>query len=265
MIGSRFARPWMIVIGLACGATLAPADEPARPRIDQARLGPILDEWARRSAALTSVDVRYTGEERSAAWGSTPISGRAVLLRDGRARLDVAEHDDQGREAQRSRLVWTGTDLHQFRFDTKQRFVYPKAERDRGRLPDLLTLPFAWGWDRDGLTSRYRVELVNELAEVWCLKVTPPEPAKATFSRAFILLDRATYLPRLYYLFDRDGKSQTQYKVAEIHADRPIPDDLLSVADEPGWETVRTEPIDYARWLAGMSRAFVLYRTVFFR
>jgi hypothetical protein len=37
------------------------------------RLGRVLDEWRRRSAAYSSLDVKFTGRARNATWGRTNL------------------------------------------------------------------------------------------------------------------------------------------------------------------------------------------------
>jgi len=152
---------------------------------------------------------------------------------------------DRGRGGARNleRIIWADDAIHQFLSGSKQHFVWPIAAEDRGRLPTVLALPFGWRLDAGGLKSRFRVELVSDNQPGSCLlRFTPSTPiGRETFSKAYVELDRATYLPRRYVVFRPDGSSWLDFRVTEADCDRPIPEETWRVPDDHGWKVIRME------------------------
>ncbi len=70
-------------------------DSPIQSGADS-RLDRVLDEWRRRSAAYTSLYVRFTGRWTNPRWGDDdPMTGRVVLTKGGRAFI-VSCHEQTG-------------------------------------------------------------------------------------------------------------------------------------------------------------------------
>lgn len=150
---------------------------------------------------------------------------------------------DRGGAHDRERIIYIDDAMHQFLSGSKQHFVWPIAAEDRGRLPTVFALPFGWRLDAAGLKSRFRVELVADDRPGTCLlRFTPSTPiGKETFSKAFVELDRSTYLPRRYVVLLPGGKSWRDFRVTEARCDRPVPEDLWRIPGERGWNVSRME------------------------
>jgi hypothetical protein len=222
------------------GVDLAP-DPPLPPQAG-ARLDRILDEWRRRSAAHRSLDVRFTLQERDLKWGDDVSgTGRVVLTSSGRMVVEI--NRDRGAARDQERIIWTADAMHQFVSKSKQHFIWPIAAENRGRLPTALALPFGSRLDADGLKSRFRVELVSDEEPGTCLlRFTPLTPlGRETFSKAYVELDRSTYLPKRYVLISPGGKSWRDIRVTEARCDRPVPEDVWRIPDDRGWSVTRLE------------------------
>ena len=219
------------------GLEMAP-DAPARPEAD-ARLGRILEEWRRRSAAYTSLDVRFTGLERNPRWGEeNPLTGRIVLASGGRAFVEVARGAEKARFTERT--IWMDDTMHLFLPERREHFIWPLDAKDRGRLPAFLALPFFWNLSAEGLKSRYDIELFMETPEAWYLRVRPrTRVGRESFSKAFIILDRSTYLPLRYFLTCPDGKSSKDFRITETRCNQPISDEVWRIPDDSGWKVSR--------------------------
>jgi hypothetical protein len=229
-----------------------PAPEPPLPSRADARLDRILDEWRRRSADRTSLDVRFTLRERDLKWGDDVSgTGRVVLTSTGRMLFEA----DRGSGAAHHRewIIDTGDAMHHFVSKSKQHFIWPIAAEDRGRLPVVLALPFGWRLDAEGLKSRFRVELVSDEPSGTCLlRFTPLTPiGRETFSKAYVELDLATYLPRRYVVFLPGGKAWRDFRVTEARCDRPVPEDTWRIPEDRGWNVTQFEAGHSVRlWLS---------------
>ena len=84
MFGSRtIGTAFVVVLLFIGGATASLDDHSVQPDADT-RLGRILSDWERRSAARSSVDVRFTRTDCDTMWGDKKnYTGRVVLLPNG--------------------------------------------------------------------------------------------------------------------------------------------------------------------------------------
>jgi hypothetical protein len=216
-------------------------DDQAKSGAD-ARVRKILDEWQRRSSQWKSLEVRYVGLQNNLNWRDKELFfGRIALLPKGQALVEVKRSDHaEERKIESTQWIWTGDALHEIRQESKKRTVRPISAKDRGRLPATLALPFFWNLSTEGLNSRYRVELVKEDAETWLIRVAPrSKPGAQWFSAAFILLDRATYLPRRYHVTSPDSRTSTEYRIQEVRIDRAVPDEVLRLPGGKDWEVTK--------------------------
>jgi hypothetical protein len=62
---------------------------------------------------------------------------------------------------------------------------------------------------------------------------------RETFSKAYVELDRATYLPRRYVLVMPDGKSTRDYRVTDGRCDQPVPEEVWRIPDHSDWGPTR--------------------------
>jgi hypothetical protein len=260
MFGSRTIGTAFAVVLLLTGSAIAALDDnPGQPGADTP-LGRILNDWERRSSARSSVDVRFTRTDRHTMWGDKEnYTGRVVLLPKGLALVEMMKRDRAGQMGETDRFVWTSEEFHQFRAERKEHIIWPIAEKDRGRLPADLALPFCWHLSAAGLKSRYRIELLKELPETWLFRIKPlSESSRQAFSTAFLYVDRATYLPRRYYLISPDGKSTQDFRVTEVRATQPTPADLLPVLEDADWNVSRINKDSTMSWFSSFFKPDLL-------
>ena len=215
----------------------------------ESQLDRILNDWEHRAAAWTCLDVRFTGRARNSTWAEDePLTGRVVLTSSGRAYVDVVGSDDPSKANKSSyteRIIWTDDEVHQIHPATKEHIIWPIAAEDRGKLPVFLALPFCWHLSSDSLKARYHVELLaSKHADTWLLGITPStEVGKDDFKKAFIELDRSTYLPRHYSLISADGKSTRYYEVTEARSNQPVPEEVWLIPNLPTWKVRRVDGV----------------------
>jgi hypothetical protein len=109
----------------------------------------------------------------------------------------------------------------------------------------FLALPFCWHLSCDSLKARYHVELLaSKHADTWLLGITPStEVGKGDFKKAFIELDRSTYLPRHYSLISPDGKSTRDYEVTEARSNQHVPKEVWLIPNLPSWKVRRVDGV----------------------
>jgi hypothetical protein len=139
------------------------------------------------------------------------------------------------------RIIWGEHKFHQFISKSKTHIVWPIAAEDRGRLPACVALPFCWNLGVEDLKSRFRVELVADEPTGACLlRFTSLTPiGRESFSKAFVELDRSTYLPRRFVLISPDGKSTKDFRVTEVQCEQSHPEEYWLVPDVRGWNVTR--------------------------
>jgi hypothetical protein len=225
-------------------AAFLPSDEPPPTPSEQGsqqdqagRLNSILEQWHRQSAARTAYDVRFTLLGRSPAWGDKPYSGRVVLALGGRALYEAVRIDTEGKPAgEADRMVWTNQAFHVLQPDKRMHIVWPNTAEYRGRLPARLALPFLWRVNVAQLQARYSVTLIKEDADAYVLSFVPlTEAGRSSFTKAYLQLERNTFLPRRYLWVEPDGRSQKDFRLTESRINQPVSDDLFSTHHEKGW------------------------------
>ena len=215
----------------------------------QSELDRILNDWEDRAAAWTTLDVRFTGQVRNSKWGEDePLTGRVVLTSSGLAYLEIASSADPmkaNKSSYTDRIIWTNDEVHQIHPATKEHIIWPIAAEDRGKLPVFLASPFCWRLSSASLKARYHVKLLaSEHADSLMLAITPSSAVdKETFSKAWIELDRSTFLPRRYYLISPDGKSTTDYRVSDVRLNKPTPNELWQIPELHGWKVRRIDGV----------------------
>jgi hypothetical protein len=225
--------------------------EPLTPEQADAGLDRILDEWHRRSAERTSIDVRFTVRERDPKWQEDETrNGRVVLTSAGRGLVEVERSARGARNEER--IIWTDDAVHVFLPGQKKHIFWPIAAEDRGQIVAALALPFSWHLTAKGLKERYQVELLpDQHPGTWLLRFIPKTKfGRESFSKAYLELDRSTYLPKRYILILPDGGSTKEYRVTDARCNQPIPDEVWRLPDDSDWTVARMEK----RQLAGIFR-----------
>lgn len=232
-----------VLASLAAVALLAgdPPGAPGKAPGPDARLSRILDNWHRRSAARSSLEIRCTRLDRGPNWGDESYSGRIVLLPDGQALVEFVKRDAKGKPIDTERCIWTTEAFHRILPERKDHLVWPIGAQDRGRLPAMLALPFLWHVDVERLTSRYSVALLKEESDAWVLSFVPlTEAGRTRFSRAYLQLEKETFLPRRYLWINPDGKSTRDFRLTEARPDPPR-EEPWEISPEQGWNVTKLE------------------------
>ena len=125
--------------------------------------------------------------------------------------------------------------MHQLLPERREHLLWPIDEQDRGRLPAILALPFFWKLTAESMKCRHEVELLKEKAGAWFLRITPrSRDGSPSFSRAFLELEQASFLPRRYALISPDGKSSKHFRITRARCNQEAPRELWQLPDDRG-------------------------------
>jgi hypothetical protein len=259
--GHKIRTAFVVLVLFTGAATASIDDNPGQPEVPaDARLARVLKEWEQRSSGRKSIDIRLVREDRDNNWGEKEIyTGRVVLLPKGPAFVDMMKRDRAGQVATTERLVWTKEEFHQIRLEQKMHFVWPIAQKDQGRLPSVLALPFFWHLSSDALKSRYQIELLKEQPDTWLFRIKPlADMGRQSFSMAYLFLDRSTFLPRRFYLISPNGKTTQDFRVTEVRPNHPAPTDLITIPEGSDWDVRRMDRNVPLGWLSSLLKTELL-------
>jgi TIGR03009 family protein len=219
----------------------APANAP-----DANRMRQILKDWERRSTLLKSLDVEIVRTDRSKAWGDEEYEGRAMLVSPDLAwlhfdKFEVDPKTNQKKKVGNERIVCNGKEVWQYRIDTKQIYIFPLGQDARQRALDEGPLPFLFNMKEAEALDRYVMALVNQTPECFVISVVPRKAIdQKSFTRAFLQLEKKTYLPSKIFLVSPDGQSSKEFLLKNVRQNLDIP---MANFDPkpmgPPWQVIR--------------------------
>lgn len=204
----------------ASGAPAAgtrPLASPNDPRMRQ-----VLREWEQRSARLKSLDVKILRVDKDPAWGDDQMyEGRAFLQSPNLACLDFKKvgKGPQGKKSliDSERIICTGKEVWQYKSDAKQIFIFPLDQENQKRALEEGPLPFLFNMRAADAEARYQMTIVREDKAYFVLSIVPRlQIDRESFSKAFLQLNRATYLPDRIYLVSPNGKASKDFSLVEV-------------------------------------------------
>jgi TIGR03009 family protein len=230
-------------------------DDPLDPEMDN-----ILKLWERQSRSLKMLDVmiyRRDVDPRPALGGEQHFQGTAKFESPNKAYIEFNEVkldknkkpivNPKTRRRETAPYEWikcTGTEVWQYKFDTKQIFIYPLKKEEQERAIEEGPLPFLFNMKADEARNRYRMTLVPEKkgAKVHVIKVIPRLAIdREDFSEALIELETQYFLPTRIILFAPDRKGTREYFLSHHRANLPIDPTYFKgmVFKEKEWKVVR--------------------------
>lgn len=201
------------------GMAHAQAEDPMKP---------LLRAWERQSARLDTLDVEIRRLDNSEAWGDEEYVGRAILQRPNLALLDFqkVEVDEANKKKvikPHERIVCTGNEIWQYSSGTKQIFIFPLERQAQQRALEEGPLPFLFNMRAAEAEARYTMSLVNQTADYWVISVVPKEKIdRESFSKAFLKLNRKTFLPDEIFLVSPDDKSTKRFYLEKVRPNAKV-------------------------------------------
>lgn len=223
------------------GTTTAPigtraAEEKAAAKIQSAtpdprRMDAVLAAWAKRTQANTSLHAEFIRTDKVAAWNDqTSYEGLAVLKTPNLAYLDFKLLGEDGKPTPHERIVVTPDFVYQFDSPKKQVHIYQMAQDAQQRAMDEGPLPFLFNMDVDSARERYAMTLAQESEKHFLVSIDPKNEAdKEAFGRAYIWLNKKTFLPDRIMLIDpANGKDTKTYDIKQIKMNVELQDNWFN-------------------------------------
>jgi TIGR03009 family protein len=237
----------LAAIGSATAQQARPSDAARRPvnTPDPARMKLLLTAWERQSAQFTTLDVRIARVDSSPAWGEERYLGRAILKSPNRAWLDFQKivRNAAGKDVPvpHERIVCTGKEVWQYRSDTHQIFIYTLDRQNQKRALEEGPLPFLFNMKAADAEARYDMTLVTENDAFYVISVVPRlQIDRESFLKAFIKLNKKTFLPDRIYLVSPDGKSTKDFTLTGVKPNAAVAEEnFLGKPLPKPWAIVR--------------------------
>ena len=258
-IGARFC---MAIIGaLSSGVERVPllaqpagasgaASAAIHRKPEDLNLEQILERLAARSREMRSVQVRYTRERVSRAWGDKKNYGPARLVLE-RGEFGVVDAVESGKpDGEQASGTWLFTcDSSSLVFPTEKiGYKFARERDDSAWLPSELKLSLFFDTTVTEMTRAYRFRLEKSGQKAYSLRVTPkPASTGVTWSSGGLVLNRTTLLPTIFWVHDGHGEYDV-YRALDININEPIPDDIRALADGSAWEGWTIEILNPKQW-----------------
>jgi TIGR03009 family protein len=223
----------------------------------------LLDAWEAQSKKVTSIDVAFERIDKlGAAWGDVYYQGRAMLkspdlacLEFTKCKLDdngkpIYKRDKNGKPLQplerelepdpNERIVCTGKEVLQYQWDEKVVYVFPLEKEVRQKALQQGPLPFLFNMRADDAKKRYGMRVLQQDDKEYLISIAPREEIdKQSFSKAFLWLNKKTFLPNKLWLFPIGGKELQEFRFTGIMANKPMDNGFFSPNLKiAGWKVI---------------------------
>jgi len=192
----------------------------------------LLAEWEKQSRKITSLDVGFDRVVSSKAWGEQWSKGRAMLRSPDLACLEFQKYkvDKDGKPTNQvepqptERIVCTGREVLQYFWDEKVVYVHPLEKDVRQKALQQGPLPFLFNMKAAEARQRYSMTLINQDEKEYLIAVVPNELIdKEAFSKAFLWLNKETFLPGKLRLYPTQGEKELEeFRFKVIQPNKPM-------------------------------------------
>jgi TIGR03009 family protein len=239
----------------ASGLALADDKLPPNP----ARMEPLLREWENQNARLKTLEFSIYRIDRDPNGNEQHYEGHVAFKSPKLAYRDLRMvkmvPDDNKKmvpklDTSKKRVstpldttIWSGEELWQYRYATKQVFIF-RLDKNLGlQQPEEAPLPLVFNVTVADARKRYDMVLLDESPKQHLLKITPKSQDDRSFSTAWIVLNAKPLLPTRILLLLPDKKSTKDFYLSEFQANQPVNESFFRVV-APGkpWTVERYPP-----------------------
>ena len=239
----------------------AKAAEEARKRQEMDQL---LVEWEKQSKKVTSLMVVFDRIDRSVKWNDQVYQGQAILKSPDLACLEFkkAIPDANGKPKYKTdatgtkvmevekepfqRIVCTGKEVLQYEWDEKAVYIYPLDKEARQKALQQGPLPFLFNMKAADARARYGMTLLAQpqRPDDYLIAIVPREEIdRDSFNRAFVYLNKKSFLPSMVILYPVGDKDKQEFNFTLIQPNKPIDDAYFHPPTNiPDWKIVRNDP-----------------------
>ncbi len=229
----------------------AKVPSPADLAAERAEMDKLLGLWEQQSARLTSLVVSYKRVDKSPGWNEEiEYEGNAYLQTPSLACLhskkNTAPPPKPGQKpvsptfVDHERIVCTGKEVLQYDYASKEIFRFPLDKQARKKALEEGPLPFLFNMKAEETKTRYSMSLHSQNAKAYLIAVLPRlDEDKEVFSRAFIQLNKQTFLPDRLMLVSPNEKDTQDYRFNQVEANKTIDPKFFQAAlTIKGWKLI---------------------------
>jgi len=241
-----FVSAALVAIGAGVGAqtTGGTPAAPLTPATAAARLDQHLKRWETEMRKVTSLSAAITRFDKDTTFKTTTkFTGGAYYTRSGSGptafNLALLELREEGKTTIAEKFVCTGVKLYQYSPAQKEIRVYDVQAPTAGRVSDDSFLGFLFGMRAEEAKTRYTLTMAKEDTWYVYVDVIPKSAAdKDDFSRARLVLNRDTFLPRQLWFQHKNG-SETTWDIPRLQSGAAIDRRMFDAPAIPaGWKLV---------------------------
>ena len=226
----------------------------------------VLEEWEQKSKKIVSLDVSFDRIDKSPGWGDQYFRGRAMLQSPDLACLEFQKYklgpngkplfgaDKLGNPVPQTesqpteRIICTGTDVLQYSYEERKIYIFPLDKQSRQKALQQGPLPFLFNMKAAEAKSRYSMNLIKQDDKDYLIGILPRETVdKQSFSKAFLWLNKETFLPNQLWLYTVGDKERQEFQFVggsnTIVPNAAMDKKWFAFAKIEGWKEIRNPAV----------------------
>ena len=207
-----------------------------------------LNSWESRMREVQSLQATIKREDKNKVYGATKkLSGLAYYAKSGTGatalNMAALELTEEKKTEFTEKIVCTGTYLYQYVPPQKEIRAYPIAKSKPGQVGEDSFLGFLFGMKAVDAKKNYDLKLFKVDTYYVYIDVAPKTAAgKADFTRARMVLDKTTYMPRQLWFEEANG-NEIKWDIPSIQQNVSIDRRIFDTPRTPaGWKLVPISP-----------------------
>jgi TIGR03009 family protein len=208
---------WLVFTAVLLAAQLAGAQQPqgAAPSAQEQALDRCLLRWEQEMQKVQTLYAILSRIDKDKSFETTQkLTGYAQYMKAGTGptalNLAMLELHQEGKKDIQEKWICTGTYLYQFAPAQKEIRAHELPKPPPGQVAEDNFLSFLFGMKAEEAKRRYMLNLVKEDQHYVYVDIYPRVPKdKADFTRAQLVLNRDTFLPRRLWFQHPNGNEVT--------------------------------------------------------
>jgi TIGR03009 family protein len=243
-----FVLTGLLTTGAMAGAQTNPQGAapvpPAAASAAPTKLDGYLLRWEQEMKKINTLSAAIARIDKDKSFGSaTKYTGAAHYMKAGNGpttlNLALLELKQDGKTEIADKVICTGTYLYQFFPPQKEIRAYEMPKPKPGQVADDGFLGLMFGMKADEAKRRFSLSLYKEDAHYIYVDILPRHPAdKSDFSRARLVLNKDSFLPRQLW-FEHANGNEVTWDIPSLKAGVPLERRAFDAPPVPaGWKLV---------------------------